>query len=231
MENTLNIKYQIGREPEGEHVLEIPDVYENVSRQHAVFYKENQDFVLEDISSNGTYVNGVRIKKSVINESDFAQLGSLQNGYVLIVKDLIRLYNQEVEKNRTDFSSEFYELKEVYESFDKKRNKLIKNAKLSGVLPRILISIAMIGAIYFFPIPPDLKYPLIMGVGIIGMAVSVMSKAEEKMKKKLEELIIEYNRKYVCPKCKNKLNIQSKSYNMLYEDGKCPYKNCDATYK
>lgn len=231
MENDISITYHIGRKPEGEHILEIPNIYENVSRNHAEFYKEHDDYILIDKSSNGTYVNGIRVKKTIIDQDDFVQLGSPDNGYVLAMSDLIALYEEEVEKNRTDFSEEFNLLNDIYETYDKKKNKLIKSSKISGVMPRIILSIIMIACIYFFPIPADLKYPLIMGVGILGMAVSVMSKSDQKMKKKLEDLVIEYNRVYVCPKCKNKLNIQSNSYNMLLEEGKCPYKNCDATYR
>ena len=230
MEDNLNIVYKIGRDAEGELTLKVPDAYESVSRYHADFYQKNGEFTLVDQSSNGTYVNGLRIKKVNVTEDDFVQLGSVNSGYVLDIKDLIGKLKNETENRRTNFSTEFKELKKIYDDYDSQKNKLIKNSKINGMLPRIILSVVMIAAIYFFPIPADLKYPLIMGVGIVGMAVSVMSKSDQAMKKKLEKLVIEYNRKYVCPKCKNKLNIQSKSYNMLLEDGKCPYNNCDAIY-
>lgn len=231
MEESLKIVCQIGREPQGEFIHKVADSYESVSRSHAEFFKTESGYILLDKSSNGTYVNGLRIKKSNVTSDDFVQLGGVEKCYVLDVSKIIQDLDKEEEKRRTDYSQEFKMLEEIYNDYDRRKNKLIKNSKINGNLPRIVLSIVMILAIYLFPIPSDLKYPLIMGVGILGMAFSIVSKSEQAMKKKLEKLVIEYNRIYVCPKCKSKLNIQSKSYNLLLEDGKCPYKSCNAIYK
>lgn len=49
-----------------------------VSRRHAQFAMENGQFVVEDLgSANGTHLNGVRIQKQTVQNSDVVQCGSL----------------------------------------------------------------------------------------------------------------------------------------------------------
>lgn len=58
----------IGKSPENQIVLN----YSDVSRKHAILYKDsNGNIVIEDTNStNGTYVNGVRITSQVLHHGD-----------------------------------------------------------------------------------------------------------------------------------------------------------------
>jgi phosphoserine phosphatase RsbU/P len=67
----------IGRSPGQDIVLHDP----HVSRQHALIVKEGAGFAIVDQkSSYGTYVNGVRVQKAALHNADQVQLGSLESG-------------------------------------------------------------------------------------------------------------------------------------------------------
>jgi sigma-B regulation protein RsbU (phosphoserine phosphatase) len=69
-------KVSIGRSPGQDVVLPDPCV----SRQHAIIVKEGADFTIVDQkSSYGTFVNGVRLERSVLHDGDLLQLGSLES--------------------------------------------------------------------------------------------------------------------------------------------------------
>lgn len=52
---------------------------DTVSRQHARVYLENGKFVIEDLSStNGTYINGTRINRGIMNQNDIIRIGSIE---------------------------------------------------------------------------------------------------------------------------------------------------------
>jgi pSer/pThr/pTyr-binding forkhead associated (FHA) protein len=62
----------IGRSPSAH--LCIPD--ESISREHAVILYDDEAFVVEDLqSTNGTRVNGKRIRTSPLADGDEVQLG------------------------------------------------------------------------------------------------------------------------------------------------------------
>jgi sigma-B regulation protein RsbU (phosphoserine phosphatase) len=66
----------IGRSPGQDIVLPDPCV----SRQHAIIVKEGEGFTIVDQkSSYGTFVNGVRVERSVLRDTDLLQLGSLES--------------------------------------------------------------------------------------------------------------------------------------------------------
>ena len=81
-------EFTLGRISEGQPIM--PDVdltpfsgYQlGVSRLHAVIKKQNQATVIVDLgSSNGTYLNGLRLeaqKASVLNHGDIISLGKLK---------------------------------------------------------------------------------------------------------------------------------------------------------
>lgn len=62
---------RIGREPTCELVLSDP----RVSRVHAHILQTPQGYLLEDLSTNGTFVNGQRIARQLLRHSDRIQVG------------------------------------------------------------------------------------------------------------------------------------------------------------
>jgi len=65
----------IGRTPECGICISI----ENVSRRHARVIFRNEEYFVEDLAStNGTYVNGIKIVKCVLRNSDQINIGGVK---------------------------------------------------------------------------------------------------------------------------------------------------------
>lgn len=69
----------LGRSPEC--TIHLP--LGNVSREHAQVVQRNDEYFLEDLgSTNGTYVNGVRVKKCLLRNNDQIEIGEARIHYV-----------------------------------------------------------------------------------------------------------------------------------------------------
>ncbi|PMQ02115.1 MAG: forkhead-associated protein [Dictyoglomus sp. NZ13-RE01] len=65
---------KIGRDEENDIVLFHP----TVSRFHAQIIREGENYFIEDLdSANGTFVNGIKVKKELLNDNDILQFGDI----------------------------------------------------------------------------------------------------------------------------------------------------------
>jgi pSer/pThr/pTyr-binding forkhead associated (FHA) protein len=65
----------IGRIPECGFQLPI----ENVSRKHACIHYHNEEYEIEDLNStNGIYVNGIKVEKCVLRNHDLIEVGGVK---------------------------------------------------------------------------------------------------------------------------------------------------------
>lgn len=68
-----NEKIVIGRSADCDITLDD----DNVSREHLAVYQQNDEFYVEDlVSTNGTYLNSVRIVKCLLRPNDSIHLGA-----------------------------------------------------------------------------------------------------------------------------------------------------------
>lgn len=68
----------IGRTKENQITLP----FSNISRHHAVVQLEGEDYAVRDNgSTNGTYVNGVKVAKCVLRPNDLIQIGETKIYY------------------------------------------------------------------------------------------------------------------------------------------------------
>ena len=69
----------IGRNPDCGLQLDV----DNVSRQHARIFYMQDEFYLEDLqSTNGTYVNGVEVSRCALRNSDLIEIGDAKIYFV-----------------------------------------------------------------------------------------------------------------------------------------------------
>jgi hypothetical protein len=74
-------EYRIGRQPEVD--IHIPDP--SVSNFHARIYRGPEGYVIEDQASrNGTFVNGTRIQRRLLQENDVIYLGAAEMVYNIV---------------------------------------------------------------------------------------------------------------------------------------------------
>ncbi|MGB9856653.1 MAG: FHA domain-containing protein [Dictyoglomaceae bacterium] len=65
---------KIGRDEENDVVLTHP----TVSRFHAKIIRDGENYFIEDLNSaNGTFVNGIKVKKELLNDNDILQFGDI----------------------------------------------------------------------------------------------------------------------------------------------------------
>lgn len=165
----MDIRIEIGRGPEGTHVVKVPSMYERASRRHAAFHWHNGTATLEDIgSTNGTLVNGSRITQTPIKEDDIVWLGGDATkdnrcfpldvrALFDICREMENTYRIRIDSplpasvpptpqpapanpNRTDYTQEFAYLKKTYIDYHTALSKLKKNANMRMQLPKVLLS-------------------------------------------------------------------------------------------
>jgi hypothetical protein len=74
----------IGRIPDCDIQLEA----ENVSRKHARILYQNEEYQIEDLgSTNGIYVNGIKIQKCILRDHDVIEIGDVK---MLFIEEKIR---------------------------------------------------------------------------------------------------------------------------------------------
>jgi len=68
----VNREMTVGREAESDITIPL----NSISRNHARIFPHNEEFIIEDLNStNGTYVNGVRISRCVLRHNDLIRVG------------------------------------------------------------------------------------------------------------------------------------------------------------
>ena len=65
----------VGRSPECDIQLEV----QNVSRKHARVLLHNEEYLIEDLdSTNGVFVNGIRVVRCVLRNNDQIEIGGVK---------------------------------------------------------------------------------------------------------------------------------------------------------
>lgn len=182
----------IGKSSDNDVVVNAP----GISRYHAALTLSPDSpnaFLLEDTgsreklsndsgeptypgSTNGTWVNGVMIRQKVVTVQDRILLADMVLDLSLVIRQGLAMAAPARKKtNPNDFTEEFGQLKQVYESYKTTRLKLQRDANLANATKII----------------PG------FGFGLYALA-SLAMKTNEKMFVLNEEFRI----RYVCPHCK-----------------------------
>ena len=67
-----NREFKIGRHEDADILIRL----NSISRIHARIFPHNEEFIIEDLNStNGTYVNGVRINRCILRHNDLIRIG------------------------------------------------------------------------------------------------------------------------------------------------------------
>jgi hypothetical protein len=114
---------RIGRKPDNDIVLDDP----SVSSYHATatLGSENSAVLEDNDSSNGTFVDGLRIRKTPLTSQSNVLFGKL-------AFDTARIFR--FNKKPDDFTTEFQELKVVWDTLETERTSIIAMQKKIDVL-------------------------------------------------------------------------------------------------
>jgi hypothetical protein len=159
----------------------------SISGRHCSIRKSpDGSFIIEDLdSSNGTFLNGKRIRQSLLKCGDRLILAN----YPLDVDVILELFNTGEHKaglNYEDFIkqekifSEFKKLKDVYEEYLKKKRRImqVNNLKSTGIKAGLSV-IPVVGS----------------ALGILSGTITGNVQAE------MMELEEDFKKKYICPGC------------------------------
>lgn len=242
----MDLEIKIGREVEGAMVHRVPSAHTKVSRRHATLFWHDGIVTLEDNeSSNGTFVNGKRIAKTKVTENDIVWLGGDDAGsecYRLDLKQIFASCREAEKAQRTDFSTEFAQIKQAYINYQEEVSELKKNATKKSQMPKLMASLipGILGMVFFLvtlgnndPQWMNIRIGILSAGAVISGLVTALtmgksSAVSEKMSEEITELQIKYQKYYRCPKCGKDFNLNT-HWKKLEASGKCPH-GCGARF-
>jgi len=186
----MNREISIGRSTENQLVIKMP----GISSRHCTIRKmPDNSFILEDNdSTNGTFLNGRRIKQALLHPDDEVQLAT----YPLEVKMILDLCESGSFKTGVDYEefrkqelifSEFSKLQDVYNEYQKKKRNIMKynNLKSTGIRAGLSV-IPVVGS----------------ALGILSGTITGNIQAD------LMDLEEEFKKVYICPGCFKFLGVE-----------------------
>ena len=200
---------KLGRSSENTLVVSYP----KISSKHCQIRKVGEEeFIIEDLgSTNGTFVNGRRIKQTMIKPDDELKLADMvmDAKLVLLVFDL----KSDAEKidyagfsKQTAIKADFLNLKKVYEKYVSDKKMLMMGSSLTSTGLRAGLSmIPYVGTA--------------LGIVATGMTGTVQAK--------MYELDEKFKMEYICPVCFRFLG--NEPFDNLNKRGTCVY--CKSKWK
>ena len=169
----------IGRNKTNNILLQSVDI----SGFHAVLTQLSENvYLIEDKdSSNGTFVNGQRIRRTTFTKNDVIHIARTPlNNNLLFKKEKKKKIDSENKGDNNNYYKEFKKLELIYDSFIETKEKLQSNQNWMTVGLRVGLA--------FIPY---------VGFGLSMLASNYLKKPE-----KIALLNEEFKIHYVCPKCK-----------------------------
>lgn len=208
-----------------------------VSREHCkLTINADGTYTLENLSINGTFVNGNSIIRTVVTPDTILRLGA---NFSVAVRDLLPLQAENikprqaqqqnplqqfakpaVDPNQERYEMEFRKLKSVYEKYTADKLAIQKEAGMTNfyrMLPMTLMAIVSLGAACIPGLGALSPVIAVVGLGLLVFSLFKSYNGNRDNPEKLEALNKQFMIDYVCPKCGNFLgfipyeNLENKS--------------------
>ena len=171
-------------------------------------------------SSNGTFINDRRIRKTILSESDELQLGDKS----LVALDVINSFSSYYLEHKSDFRKEYQELLLNFKEFQDKKDKIIDKPK-TALYARVVIIIVLIILFFINQENGDMLYVLfIISAALITIVSGLFNRSPTKKNEELDKLTLAYEDTLVCPKCSSYMLNHGYSYwkgKTTCNNGKC----------
>lgn len=196
----------------------------HVSRYHArLLQEEDGSWLLEDTrSTNGTFVNGVRIVRKRVVPGDVIKLG---DNCVLSLLEILKCDN--------DYSEEFAALKQVYDNYIRAKVKIQSSnqfkTRLFQSLPFAIPGVVGVVIGFLGKGSPEL-FGLSLFITVCAPTVGIYlgAKQSAKVPQLLQDLTNRFKIDYVCPKCGTFLG--EIPWESLRNRKQCPVPSCKAKW-
>lgn len=221
----------VGRK--GQQHIAITDL--SVSREHCKL-TSNPDgtYTLENLSANGTFVDGRSILRSVVTLDTVIQLGVT---FRISVKELLSVVNKQtkpaepqkhtVDPHQQEYEAKFRRLKDVYDKYSTDKIAIQKEAGMNNfyrMLPMTLLSLVGLGATAIPALGNIAPFLGIVGVGLLIFSLVKSYNGSKDNPEKMEALNKQFMIDYVCPKCGNFLGYVP--YEALVNKSACSFCKC-----
>ncbi|GAB3704151.1 hypothetical protein GCM10027592_35180 [Spirosoma flavus] len=229
--------YTIGRGTANDIAIANP----KISTQHARLIQcAPTTFLLEDLASkNGTFVNGYRITRKLINNTDVLRLADAQytvDQLLLLRKQkavMPATFEQPVEPatfqsaNPLDFTRQFANLKQVYEQYPQLRRDCRNRDKMIRTGSVILSSVVGMSAVLASGGAAAPLLHILSSAGL-SMLVPTLCSTLLSTEEKLEVLDKEYREKYRCPNPDCRDPFGAREWELLAQQKTC--RRCQAIW-
>ena len=208
-----------------------------VSREHCkLTINADGTYTLENLSINGTFVNGNSIIRTVVTPDTILRLGA---NFSIAVRDLLPLQSANikprqaqqqnplqqfakpaVDPNQERYEMEFRKLKSVYEKYTEDKLAIQKEAGMTNfyrMLPITTMATVSLGAACIPGLGALSPVIAVVGLGLLVFSLFKSYNGNRDNPEKLEALNKQFMIDYVCPKCGNFLgfipyeNLENKS--------------------
>lgn len=187
------LRYRIGRNADNDLVLHYPQV----SGHHAVVSRISDNVLLleDNNSTNGTFVNDIRIRRATIDSSDVVKMADVSVNLTPYFAP-----KPPIPKNASPemVMKAFYELKEVYAAYEESKLKAQSGDEWKKTAIRAGLSL----------------------IPFVGNALAIVATRTIDSKEKLLALEKEFKINYVCPKCRTFLGMLP--WESLANRNQCP---------
>ncbi|SFW15983.1 FHA domain-containing protein [Prevotellaceae bacterium HUN156] len=167
---------------------------------------------------NVTFVNGLAIESKTISENDKIELG---NSHYLFSWAAL----QEPKVETIDIKS----LKRVWDEYQENDISIRNHQKTNGLWASIPLGFSMFGGI-IAGVAPDIREVALVftGIAFVTFLYGLYKRSQDNSTIELKENQDDFDRKWICPKCKHPLTC-FRSYTILSQSDACPY--CKTKYK
>lgn len=211
---------KIGKSTDNDFVINNP----HVSRHHARLIRgEDGAWLLEDVgSTNGTFVNGLQIKKKRVTANDQITFGET---CIVHLSDILNGNN--------DYSEEFARLKQVYDNYIHAKIKIQSSnqfkIRLLQSLPFAIPGVAGV-VLGFLGKGSPLLFVISLLIVICAPTIGIFlgAKQSAKIPQQLQDISNQFKIDYVCPKCGTFLG--EIPWESLRNKRQCPIPTCKAKW-
>ena len=191
----------------------------DVSRHHISLQPiENGKWQLRNLNErNVTFVNGIAVESKAVSENDKIEMGN--SHYLFSWASL-----QEPKEDTVDIKL----LKKIWDEYQREDIAIRNRQKNNGLLASVPLGFSMLGGI-IAGVAPEIRIVALFftGIAFLFFLYGLYRRSQDNSTIELKRLQEDFERKWVCPKCKRPLNYRS--YTVLEQNDACPY--CKAKFK
>jgi pSer/pThr/pTyr-binding forkhead associated (FHA) protein len=208
----------VGSDQSADYVLQ----HESISGKHCEIEPlEDGTLSIRDLdSSNGTFINQRRIRRTILSQGDEIKLGK----YSISSEELIGAYQSFYREHKTDYKEEYQQTLGLFKEFQDKKDKIIDKPK-TAIYARLGIIVLLAIAYMFTRNNLNVLYTIfIASAAIITILSGIFNRSPVKKNEEIDKLLLAYEDKLVCPKCSSQMLNHGYSYwvgKTSCNNGKC----------